>query len=209
MAQVVVEMTSDERKALAGIQKLIAADEQLAKSLQDAAMVGRGAGDAIGKSLAAAIEKANVDKLLADMRKLGPEGQKAAKAIEQQMAQAGKGGRKSMEQIMEELRKIDPATADIAQKARENLDAIADTKLTGFADTAVAKLGAVVAGWKGVGDAVQAVNGYLDQQIERMERSRSLQVNVIAPAQQEAGKNLADLRQIRRRSCSNTHPGHG
>ncbi len=99
-----------------GSKKLIAADEQLAKSLQDAAMVGRGAGDAIGKSLAAAIEKANVDKLLADMRKLGPEGQKAAKAIEQQMAQAGKGGRKSMEQIMEELRKIDPATADIAKR---------------------------------------------------------------------------------------------
>ena len=124
MAQVIVELTGEEKSILDAYRKAESAD----KKLRDSAKQTGKAGDAASKEFAKGwIEggkksSASIDKMIRELKRTGPEGISAAKAIEKQMIQAGSHGRKSIKTIIDQIGRIDDAAAAAGQQASAQFD---------------------------------------------------------------------------------------
>lgn len=145
-----------------------------------------------GKDSARQVESANeaaankgaasYNRILNELRRHGPEGRAAARAIEEHLQEAGKAGRRSMREIVEELRELDGAAADVAENGKS---AFAE-----FADSAVTRIGGIVAGFVTVQGAVGVVNDYLKTQVDLLDQAREKQ-QTLAGTQQDSLKAFA------------------
>ena len=83
MAQVIVELSGDERKVLESYRKAAEADKKLRESTGATAAAGAKAANEFADNWtkgAKAVDR-NIEAMLAQIRKTGPEGRKAADGI--------------------------------------------------------------------------------------------------------------------------------
>lgn len=142
------------------------------------------------------------NKTLRGLRSLGPAGKDAAEKFEMEMAAAGVKVEGSIDDVLAELRKIDPESAKQAKAFFENSKASAEKSESAFGKfgkSAVGQLAAVAGGYIGVGEAVQAVTVFMEEQQRVARDSADLQLT-LAESQQEALKNLAGLSPEQRKS---------
>lgn len=109
MSTTVVVMSGDASQLLRELQKIEAGERKVEKTIDD---VGKAADNAsnqvekIGK--AGRYGQTEMDKLLRELRKTGPEGGAQARALEKHFQEAGTHGRRSVKTILDEIKKIDP-----------------------------------------------------------------------------------------------------
>ena len=174
MAQVIVEMTSDEAKLLRGMQSVIAKEAALKAGLDDAGAAGKKSGEALEKATRKTAKE--FDSLLREMRKMGPEGKAQADAVERHLRNTGQAGRRSMDGVVESLGKLDNEAAKVARAAISDLKRVGKQGEAAFGDPVITKLGGLAAGWLSVSAAVSAVSAGL------------------ADVREEQGKALASLK---------------
>lgn len=141
MAQVIVELTGDERKVLAAYQKAAAADKALRESTGKTGAEGTKASNEFAKSWIKAGDGSSraIDGLLRQMRKAGPEGRAAAEEAEKHFRKTGTAGRQSIESLIEKLKSVDPEAASAAESIVGSLGGAADDSATAL-DKTLAKL---------------------------------------------------------------------
>lgn len=124
-ATVIVELTGDERKVLESYRKAEEADRKLRESTGKTGDAGKAASkeftDAWLKAGSGAI--AGVDKLIGELKRIGPEGAAAATAIDDHFREVGKNGKQSMQEIIDRIGTLDDAAGKAAAQAAEKIKA--------------------------------------------------------------------------------------
>jgi len=198
MATQVVELSGDEAALLRSLQKVIDKEREHERQLGRMADAGDAAGLGIEKSMGR-VEAANakaIKSLIGDLGKLSPEAAKAANNIRNEMSLADR--QVKFDNIVAELRKVDPAAADEGAKLRGTLQQSADAGAMSwkkFATSTIAQIGAVAGAYVGISQGVQLVNGYLEDQEALLDKSLQKQLS-LAKAQQEAIKNLSAMTMV-------------
>lgn len=125
MSETTVEITSETRQLEAGFEKIerlqteqVAGYEKMATAGEDSARQVAAAQEAATTRGAAAY-----GKILAELRRQGPEGREQAKAIEGYLQETGTAGRRAIASIVEELGTFDPKAAEVAAAASEKIAA--------------------------------------------------------------------------------------
>lgn len=123
MASTVVELSGDEVKLLKALQKVIDAEAKHAAALGDTAKAAGRAGDAVRDGMQDAAEgtEKSMQKILADLRRAGPEGREVAKELQASWREQGKAGEQSIDQIIGRLDDLDPAAAAAARDMKATL----------------------------------------------------------------------------------------
>lgn len=116
--KVVVELTPDEEKVLTAFRRVQTEDEKTRASLK---LTGE-AGDAASKALANGFIRGgkegtkSISKLLSEMKRSGKVGRSISGNISQDFSGIGDGGRRSIDQIIESIERLQP---EVAEKARQ------------------------------------------------------------------------------------------
>ena len=194
MATQVVELTGDEAALLRSYDRAVKKAAELEAKMRTGGDVGAAAGvqieDALNK-----VKKANDEALrgmLKDLKAMGPAGSAAADNLKGHFAEVGKAGFKSMSVILDELRAIDPVAAEVAEKAANAFQQGAKDGATSFQSmgrSIVGELTAIAGGYFGIQEAIQLVNGHIEQQRELLGETREAHI-ALAAAQQDTFKNL-------------------
>lgn len=198
MATAVIELTGDETRLLRSMQKVIASEVEMAKKMRDVGNAGTDAANSTEKIATAGRRgQTEIDKLLRELRKTGPEGRKAANAMEDGFRAAGTHGRRSIDSVVESIKKIDPAAAKSANSARAEFDKVAKSGDNAFGAGMLARVVGLAGGIVSVGQAVNQITSFMREQEEVLDRSLEKQLT-LAKAQQESAKNLAGFTAVER-----------
>lgn len=156
------------------------------------------AAEKIKVEMAAADSAISFARSIAELEKINPAAAKAAKSVRDKMDEADAAVK--FDDIIAELEKIDPKAAEEAKKLKKHMKDAADqtgTDWQGVAANTAREVATIAAAYFGVGEAVQAVNGYITEQAALSKKSLDTQLS-IAQAQQEAAKNLAAFSAVER-----------
>lgn len=218
MAQVIVELSGDERKVLEAYKKALDADKALRDSTGKTGAAGQKASNEFATAwLKAGKESASsVNMLLVEMRKTGPEGRKAAEELEKHFRKTGEHGRKSLDSVISKLKEIDPAAANVANNFRRKMqeasegagdslfDSIRDASSASLPEIArltdgVGGIGGKLFEIAGTGGAVGALLGgfkligdAITANHAKLVETRDMALSV-ATAQQDASSNLVGM----------------
>lgn len=138
--------------------------------------------------------------VLDELRKMGPQGRQAAAELRQHLVEAGKISEKSMQGVVDKLDQLDPESAAAARAIVANMEDAGnkgESAFTKFGKNAVGQIASVVTAYVGVQEAIQLVNGFLEEQQDLLRASKDTQIE-LAKAQQESAKNLAGLSVVER-----------
>jgi hypothetical protein len=203
MATQIVELSGDEAALLRSYDRAVKKQAELEAKLR----AGGAAGDAAGTQIEAAlarVERANdtaLKGLLGDLKKLGPEGQAAADAMKGHFVNAGKAGYRSMDQVLDQIRAIDPAAAEAAGAAAKSFQQSAAASSSAFSvmsKTAVTEIQSIAGALVGGGSlltAFHAVYQALEDQKRKYEEVGEAHKKVAA-SQQETIKNMAGMNAV-------------
>ena len=149
---------------------------------------------------AARFSEGQFEETLNQLRRMGPVGRQVAAELKQHLVDAGKIAERSISDVIDEIRKIDPAAAEAAAELEAKLSGAAN-KAEGswatFGKSTLRQITAVAGAYLGLQEGIQAVNTFLREQEEILERSLESQ-KTLAQAQQQAAKNLAGLALVER-----------
>lgn len=132
-------------------------------------------------------------KPLDKLRAMGPEGRKAAELLKAHLVDSGKVVERSMADVVDEIRKIDPAAAEAAQKIQNELQDSADESAEAwdlFGKRSVAAVTTLAGTYLSFSSTIQLVNRYLEDQVRLQEKAKDVQLT-FASAQQATLTNLA------------------
>ncbi|WP_436717451.1 phage tail tape measure protein [Roseiconus lacunae] len=121
MASTIVEVSGDVAKLLRDYDRLVQKEADQIAKLKAMGDAGASAGTDIEDALAR-VSRANdrdMNKLLGNLGRIGPEGKAAADALKSSFQDQGKFGFKGIDQVIESIRRIDPEAAKAAQSAAE------------------------------------------------------------------------------------------
>ncbi|EMI20534.1 hypothetical protein RMSM_02566 [Rhodopirellula maiorica SM1] len=120
MATTVVELSGDEAKLLASLQRVIEKEREHERQLARTADAGNATGNEIEAALKRVQDADNkaLKGLLSDLKRAGPEGKKLGDELQSHFRSTGQAGQKSIESIIGQLRRIDPAAAEAAEALR-------------------------------------------------------------------------------------------
>jgi hypothetical protein len=123
MAQVIVELTSDERRVLEAYRKAEEADKKLRESTGKTGEAGQQASKDFSQAWVQAGNGAiaGVDKLIGELKRIGPEGRIAATAVDDHFRAAGKNGKQSMQEIIDKIGSLDEEAGKAAAEAAEKI----------------------------------------------------------------------------------------
>lgn len=121
--KVVVELTSDEEKLLAGFRKAGAADEKMRSKLKMSGTAGEKAGNQIRDAMVkAGMESTkSVDQLIGRLRRTGNEGRTMAAAIDESLRKSGSSGKQSFDQVLNRIKQLSPEAAIAADQAAKSM----------------------------------------------------------------------------------------
>jgi molybdopterin converting factor small subunit len=116
--RVVVELTPDEEKVLNAFRRVQAADENTRAGLK---LTGE-AGEAAAKALTDGFIKGgkesgkSITRLVAEMKRSGDVGKSVGTSIDKHLSEIGVGGKRSIDQIIESMERLQP---EVAERARQ------------------------------------------------------------------------------------------
>lgn len=187
MASVNVEITGDARKLEQTFTKIEAGQDKVEKGFGDVAATAKDSARQIEAANEAAATKGlgSYSRIVAELKRQGPEGRAQAKAIEEYLQAAGKGGRRSIGEIVEELKLVDPAAAEAAEAIKTELAA---------ADQA-SQFDAALRSLRGLGEAGRATADAIESELrgadEQAEFDRTLASLVaLNPAAAEVAERI-------------------
>jgi len=124
VAQVIVELSGDERKVLEAYKKAREADKALRESTSSTAVAGAKAANEYASSWLKAGKDAatSVEGLIGELRKTGPEGQQAAKLISAEMQKSGRDSGEAFQSVIDYLKATNPAAAEAAIGIRREME---------------------------------------------------------------------------------------
>lgn len=186
MSQTKIEITADAQKAEAEYEKLTQAQAKQENAAKQTAATNQQSARQTAAANEAAANKsaASYNRIIAELRKQGPEGQRQAKAVEQYLRETGTAGRRSIGEIVGELETMNPAAAAAAAAVKDNVSAAAETSATKLATLAkeLDKLGPEAR------KQAAAIRGYLHQTGQDGRRSIHEVLNEIGKIDDEAAK---------------------
>lgn len=192
MGQVVVELTGDEAKLLASMQKVIAQNTKVGDSFKGVGAKAKATADEAIKD-AQRVERENkkaADQMYAEHQKMLENKAKESRqaAIEEQSL----ARKTALAEVQEAIKAAEQEIAAVEKITREKKKAadkeIADAKKAN--DAMVSNIAAMAAGYASVHTVVQGISSELSRQVEY--QARQLQsAKDLAVAQQEAAKNLS------------------
>lgn len=202
MAGVVIEFSSKDEKILASYQRIEAENRKFDQQLKELGQTGDRAGALIGESLAQAAKKPDFNTVLADLRRLGPVGRQVAGELNMHFGETGKAGRKTFEEIIETLRKLDPESAAIARRVQQNINRETKHGFTnligsfgGIKNAGVSigrEISGIVAGVVSVNAGISAVRAFLEEERKRGESAAAARLTV-AEAQASVLPNMMSM----------------
>jgi hypothetical protein len=144
MATQIVELSADEAALLRSYDRAVQKQAELEAKLRAGGQAGDAAGTQIEEALLK-VKRANdqaLKGLLGELKNLGSESGPAADALKAHFQAAGKAGYRSMGEILDQIRAIDPAAADAAGAAQQSLVDAASTTDARFREV-LANIGAL------------------------------------------------------------------
>lgn len=180
MSSVNVEITGDARKLEQTFNKIEAGQDRVEKGFADTAAASKDSARQIEAANEAAATKGqgSYSRIITELRKQGPEGRAAAKAIEQHLQTAGKAGRRSMNEVLNELGELDDVSAQVAAAAIRDLGNVGEKGKEAFGESAVSSLKKFAGQWVAVSKAVDLVKGSIDAMTQAQQAAvESLEAN--------------------------------